>query len=218
MNISGSDLLNEWARASKQWQVIAQVNALYGLPPYLLHAVGSRETNLTNEVGDGGHGHGIFQLDDRSHTIPAGFDDDVNAQTEMAAAMLTALFLKYRDWISALNAYNSGSPNSANTTGGDYGPDVMGRQQFLLQQLGAPMTSGIWDTQIVDHYRDGSPGDGGTLSASELLSWAATHAAHSKDEVERLRADLPSIVAAAIAGAVVRIEIVTPQQKTLAPQ
>ena len=206
MRISPSDLLNEWARSSHQWTVIAEVNEAYALPPYLLHAVGSRETNLTNEIGDNGHGHGIFQLDDRSHVIPPGFDNDISLQATTAAAMLVALFHKYGDWVSACNAYNSGSPNSADTTGGDYGPDVMGRQVFLLKQLGAPVTDPVWDKQIVDHYQDGMP-NAHTLSTAEMLSWSATHAAHAKEAVAQLRADLPALVAAAVQGAVITVEI-----------
>lgn len=36
-----------------------------GLGPSLLLAMGSRETNLANIVGDGGHGRGWLQIDDR---------------------------------------------------------------------------------------------------------------------------------------------------------
>lgn len=206
MNISPSDLLNEWSRASTQWVVIAEANESYGLPPYLLHAVGSRETNLTNEIGDNGHGHGIFQLDDRSHVIPDNFDNDVPMQCAVAADMLVSLFREYGDWVSACNAYNSGSPNSADTTGGDYGLDVMQRQVFLLKQLGAPVTDPVWDKQIVDHYQDGMP-NAHTLSTAEMLSWSATHAAHAKEGIAQLRADLPGLIAAAVQGAVITVDI-----------
>jgi hypothetical protein len=58
----------------------------------LLFAVGSREANLTNEAGDFGHGHGVWQLDDRFHTLPGGgleqFDADVALQCATAAGML----------------------------------------------------------------------------------------------------------------------------------
>lgn len=215
MRISPDDLIAEMTRASKQWTVIGEVNEAYMLPPYLLHAVGSRETNLTNEIGDNGHGHGIFQLDDRSHTIPPGFMDDIKAQCTVAAAMLIALFHKYGDWVSACNAYNSGSPLSANTTNGDYGPDVMQRQVFLLKLLGDPVDA-VWDVQITDHYQDGMP-NAHTMTTGELLSWSATHAAHAKERaadavaaVDSLRADLPGIITAAIAGAVVKVTVQSP--------
>lgn len=195
-------------RASKQWAVIAEANQVYGLPPYLLHAVGSRETNLTNEIGDGGHGHGIFQLDNRSHTIPPGFDSDITMQAVTAAAMLSALYQRYGDWTSACNAYNSGSPLTANTAGGDYGPDVMARQAFLLQQLGVPVSDPVWDVPIVDHYHDGD-NPGATLPARDLVSWAATHAAHSNEAVRQLRADLPGLISDAIKNSVITVSIVT---------
>jgi hypothetical protein len=38
----------------------------YQFPPALLMAIASRETNMRNIVGDGGHGYGIMQIDDRS--------------------------------------------------------------------------------------------------------------------------------------------------------
>lgn len=215
MNIAGSTLLQQLTRASKQWGVIAEANQIYGLPPYLLHAVGSRETNLTNEVGDGGHGHGIFQLDDRSHVIPPNFDNDITLQALTAAAMLSALFRKYGSWVSALNAYNSGQPLSQYTAGGDYGPDVWSRQQFLLMQLGVPVSDPVWDAPIVDHYQDNS-NPGATLSARDLLSWAATHAAHAnensigaRNDLETLRQDLPGIVENALKNAVITVSIVT---------
>lgn len=219
MRISPSDLIAEMTRASTQWQVIGKANDELGLPPYLLHAVGSRETNLTNERGDGGHGHGIFQLDDRFHTIPPGFDGDIVAQSYTAASMLIALFRKWGDWLSALNAYNSGSPNSADTAGGDYGPDVLERQSFLLKLLGDPVSNAVWDVMITDHYQDGKP-DAHPLSAADLLSWSATHAAHAREGIEQgvealqaqfdaLRRDLPGIIRDAVKGAVISVEIAT---------
>ncbi|XYD06802.1 N-acetylmuramoyl-L-alanine amidase [Methylobacterium sp. NMS12] len=39
----------------------------YGFDPALLLAVASRETNIRQIVGDGGHGRGIMQIDDRYH-------------------------------------------------------------------------------------------------------------------------------------------------------
>lgn len=213
MNISSADLLNEMTRASKQWVAIGEVNELYGFPPYLLHAVGSRETNLTNEIGDGGHGHGVFQLDDRYHQIPAGFDGDVGMQAAVAGSMLHVLFQEYGDWVSACNAYNSGSPYSANTAGGDYGPDVMQRQAFLYKMLGDPVSDPVWGVQLVNHYHDTNQQAAPTLTAGDLVSWGATHAAHANEAIAALRADLPGIIQEAITNAVITVEIAT---KTLA--
>lgn len=144
MDISPTDLLAELRRARQAWPFIGETGFVWGLPPGMLWAVGSRETNLRNVVGDGGHGHGVFQLDDRSHVIPPGFDDDVYTQAGTAGRMLCGLHLQYGpDWTRALNAYNSGQPNTAGTAGADYGPDVLGRQQWIEQHLRSNATMSV---------------------------------------------------------------------------
>lgn len=131
MNISSNDLRSQFEQVRRDFPFIDEINDRAGFPKCLLHAVASRETNMTNEIGDGGHGHGMFQLDDRWHQIPDGFDNDVQAQANRAASMLAGLHAAYGNWLSALNAYNSGSPDTARTAGGDYGPDVLERQALL---------------------------------------------------------------------------------------
>jgi hypothetical protein len=131
VRISPKDLLTEYEHAKVAWPFIAEVNDAHGLPRFLLYAVGSRESNLRNVVGDHGHGHGVFQLDDRAHKIPPGFDHNIHAQAEEAAQILKANFHRFKDWVKACNAYNSGSPDTHRTTGHDYGPDVMERQAHL---------------------------------------------------------------------------------------
>lgn len=131
MNITPQDLLAQYQRANRDWPFITDTNTRYGFPPCLLHAIASRETDMRNIRGDGGHGHGVFQLDDRWHQIPPGFDQDVATQTETAARMLTDLHQRVGDWTLACNLYNSGSTDVNQTAGRDYGPDVMGRQQCL---------------------------------------------------------------------------------------
>jgi hypothetical protein len=157
MRISPRDLASEYVRAKAAWPFITEVNDSHGLPRCLLHAVGSRETNLRNVVGDGGHGHGVFQLDDRWHQIPPGFDQDVHAQAEKAAQMLKAFFNEFGDWMKACNGYNSGSPDTGRTAGGDYGPDVMARQSYLATlniPPGQGSTSAVfstWGTDVRTH-------------------------------------------------------------------
>lgn len=131
MRISPADLQAQFVRATRDWPFITDLNDQHGFPPCLLHAVGSRETNLRNVVGDGGHGHGVFQLDDRWHQIPPGFDGDVRTQTDTAARMLATLYQQWGDWTKALNCYNSGQPNTSGTANGDYGPDVLERRSCL---------------------------------------------------------------------------------------
>jgi len=69
-------------------------------------------------VGDGGHGHGVFQIDDRYHAFastPAAMDPAQNA--DYAAGMLSGLLQKYGGNVhAALSAYNAGSPAATGTT------------------------------------------------------------------------------------------------------
>jgi hypothetical protein len=69
MNISESDLEAQVARFGRhKREVIRRVLAALGtkhVSEALALAIGSRETNLANIVGDGGHGRGVFQQDDR---------------------------------------------------------------------------------------------------------------------------------------------------------
>lgn len=140
MNIAPSDLAAQSQRAALRWPFFRQVEVAHHLPLFLLTAVGSRETDLDpayteGAVGDGGHGHGLFQLDDRWHDIPEGFDTDPRLQAETAAAQLELLYRTEGDWVRALNRYNSGQGSTEGTTGHDYGPDVWERRAYLLAQL-----------------------------------------------------------------------------------
>ena len=95
-----------------------------GLDPTLLAAVAAQETggpgsnSGANVVGDGGHGHGVFQIDDRYHAFastPAAMDPAQNAN--YAAGMLSGLLQKYGGNVhAALSAYNAGSPSATGTT------------------------------------------------------------------------------------------------------
>jgi hypothetical protein len=70
-----------------------------------------------NVVGDGGHGHGLFQIDDRWHDFAktsAAMDPAQNA--DYAAGMIAGNLRRYGgDVRKALSAYNAGSPNAAGT-------------------------------------------------------------------------------------------------------
>lgn len=141
MDITESELSAQYQQASSQWPFIRQAELAHGLPKMLLFAVGSRETNLTNEVGDFGHGHDVWQLDDRSHVPPGGswqsFLANVPLQCTTAAAMLHSLLvISGNDVDQAACRYNSGSPFDSVTTGHDYGIDVVQRMQ-ALQRLEA---------------------------------------------------------------------------------
>jgi hypothetical protein len=137
---------SDYHRAAEQWPFITHIEEQYCLPHNILFAVGSRETGLHNIVGDHGHGHGVWQLDDRWHNIPHGFDKDPVAQAHVAAEMLQQLHQRFGDWEKALNAYNSGHPDAAHTTGHNYGPDVLHR----LHQI-----------DRIEHTDHAAPHDGG---------------------------------------------------------
>jgi hypothetical protein len=102
---------------------IAVAATRHHLEPRLLAAVAAQETggpgsdSGRNIVGDGGHGHGLFQIDDRWHAFarnPAAMDPARNA--EYAAGLLESNLRRYGgDVRAALSAYNAGSPTAAGT-------------------------------------------------------------------------------------------------------
>jgi peptidoglycan hydrolase-like protein with peptidoglycan-binding domain len=140
MEITEAELASQYQRANSAWPFIHQTELAHGLPRMLLFAVGSRETNLTNEVGDFGHGHGVWQLDDRSHTPPGGFmhfDANVPLQCAVAAAMLQGMLAITGGIVEEAAAiYNSGQPGELGTTHADYGIDVLERMEFLQRRFG----------------------------------------------------------------------------------
>jgi soluble lytic murein transglycosylase-like protein len=102
---------------------IASAARRHGLDPELLAAVAAQETGGPdsnaghNVIGDGGHGHGVFQIDDRWHTFassPSAMDPTQNA--DYAAGMLSDLLKRYGGNVhEALSAYNAGSPTAPGT-------------------------------------------------------------------------------------------------------
>ena len=102
---------------------IAVAATRHHLEPRLLAAVAAQETggpgsdSGRNIVGDGGHGHGVFQIDDRWHAFargPSAMDPGSNA--DYAAGMLESNLRRYGgDVRAALSAYNAGSPTAAGT-------------------------------------------------------------------------------------------------------
>ncbi|MHB8304767.1 MAG: transglycosylase SLT domain-containing protein, partial [Vulcanimicrobiaceae bacterium] len=81
---------------------IAAAARRHGLDPRLLAAVAAQETGGPgsnagrNIVGDGGHGRGLFQIDDRWHAFarsPAAMQPARNA--EYAAGLISGLLHRY---------------------------------------------------------------------------------------------------------------------------
>ncbi|MDQ6933371.1 MAG: transglycosylase SLT domain-containing protein [Candidatus Eremiobacteraeota bacterium] len=102
---------------------IARAAQRHGIDPRLLAAVAAQETGGPgskcgrNIVGDGGHGRGLFQIDDRWHTFArtsAAMDPAKNA--EYAATMISGLVKRFGgDVHKALSAYNAGSGDATGT-------------------------------------------------------------------------------------------------------
>jgi hypothetical protein len=73
-----------------------QAERAASLSPAILLAVASQETDMNDVVGDGGHGRGLFQIDDRSHgdflaregAAGAGAKPPIAAAARYAAALL----------------------------------------------------------------------------------------------------------------------------------
>src|ERR1700738_1137529 len=102
---------------------IAAAAARHHLDPRLLAAVAAQETggpgtdSGRNVVRDGGHGRGVFQIDDRWHAFartPAAMDPARNA--DYAAGVLESNLRRYGGRTrAALSAYNAGSPRATRT-------------------------------------------------------------------------------------------------------
>jgi hypothetical protein len=127
----------------------------YNLDPRLLKAVAAQETggpdcdSGRNVIGDGGHGRGLFQIDDRWHDFaktPGAMDPAKNAM--YAARMISDNLKRYGGNVrDALSAYNAGDPRASGTktTWADgqtlgYADSVMRHYQRLAQD-NAPETS-----------------------------------------------------------------------------
>ncbi|HTU68675.1 MAG TPA: transglycosylase SLT domain-containing protein [Candidatus Baltobacteraceae bacterium] len=137
---------------------IVQAAAKHGLDPALLAAVAAQETGGPganggrNVVGDGGHGRGLFQIDDRWHEFAkTGAAMNPSANADYAAGMLSGLLRRYGGNVrAALSAYNSGSPDGAGTetTWGDgqtldYADSVLRHYQQLEPHQGRPQRMSI---------------------------------------------------------------------------
>src|SRR3954452_17893019 len=99
MKITADQLAQQVALArSRGWlRSIAQAEKRHRLPTGMLLAVASRETNMQDIVGDGGHGRGLFQIDDRfhgdwlaKHGARGGRTPRIKDAAEFAAAMLAS--------------------------------------------------------------------------------------------------------------------------------
>jgi soluble lytic murein transglycosylase-like protein len=122
---------------------IARAARRHGVDPCLLAAVAAQETGGPgsnggrNVVGDGGHGRGLFQIDDRWHAFArsaAAMDPADNA--DYAAGMLHGLLAKYGNVAEALSAYNAGDPHATGTPT-DWGDEQLGYADSVMRHYSA---------------------------------------------------------------------------------
>ena len=149
------------AKANSILGDIQQAAEQFALPVDLLLAIASRETNITNELGDGGHGVGVMQIDVRYHPIaqqmivngrwqkPAGRLALIRQGAKILAGNVAAAQDHIHDPNQALRVatagYNCGIHNAivghyegdcdAYTTGHNYSADVFARRALFAALL-----------------------------------------------------------------------------------
>jgi hypothetical protein len=223
MNVTPDQLKQQLgaARAHGWLSVIAQAEQRHSLSAGLLLAIASRETNMTDEVGDEGHGRGLFQIDDRSHADflaregagGPGATPPIPAAADYAASMLASSLAGGKSSGVAANmlvkfacsAYNAGMGNAWSgyhdhgdsdrfTTGGDYGQDVIERLAAIAAELG--QGSGGVPAQLLEV---GVRGAAVTQLKSDLQVWFDVSA---PGEWETFGVDSSNAFGAALAKAV----------------
>ncbi len=160
-----AELAAELDRAQRKgWdRIMASVEADKTLPAGILLAIASQETDMNDVVGDGGHGRGLFQIDDRSHqdflarvgASGAGKKPPIPKAADHAGSLLASNITfgagkgvpQSRRLKFGLSAYNAGAGGAlkglqehgdpdARTTGGDYGASVLARFAMFQSLLG----------------------------------------------------------------------------------
>ncbi len=117
-------------------QTISDAAVRHNVDPYLLLAVGKQETdfgrgagyNRATGRGDGGHGYGMFQLDDRTASHRPNLEavaKNPGKAADVASGMLReALDHSHGDTSGALRYYNSGNIRGTTTLGEYHGHRV----------------------------------------------------------------------------------------------
>ena len=151
----------EAARANGILDDIKQAAKGLALPVDLLLAIASRETNIANELGDGGHGVGVMQIDARYHTIAqqlrlngrwkggpgrlALIEEGARILDSNIEAASTHIHDRDQALRVAVAGYNCGIHNAivghyegdcdAYTTGNNYSADVFARRALFAALL-----------------------------------------------------------------------------------
>lgn len=156
MRITEGDLRIEYNRAVVELAFIRPIEDKFGLWPWTLLALASRESNCHNVRQKNGKGLGYFQADYgvfKQFAPPndVAFLADPVGQAEFAADLLAGHYVYFRDvyryprpMYAAFCAYNRGrggvreaiklgkTPDSI-TAFGDYGTDTMQRYQLMTR-------------------------------------------------------------------------------------
>jgi Transglycosylase SLT domain len=183
------------------WPLISEAARRHGLDPRLLAAVAAQETggpssdSGANIVGDGGHGRGIFQIDDRWHAFartPAALDPAANA--EYAAGMLAGLLRQFGGNVhAALSAYNAGSPAATGTVTEWPDGSRLGYADSVLRHLGRLETR---DATLADamHPEPAQAGLEQLAASSPAAMPAASMPAISMPAVSNPAASMPASI------------------------
>jgi soluble lytic murein transglycosylase-like protein len=164
--------------------IVAQAEA-QGIPPAIALAVAQQESGIQQWTPDGnlvmgGAGDtGVFQIIP-STAAGLGIDaTDLNQNVQGGVSLLAQLYAQYGNWVSALSAYNSGSPTRS--TG--YANSVLGiasnQYGYSSDTPPAPVVS-VADYSSVDDsadlgddFSDVTGSLGGTVTIGILLAGLA---------------------------------------------
>ena len=135
------------------WPMIVVVARRYGFDPYIIAAIGDRETMWGTSsycrpkgaacLGDHGHGHGLFQIDDRWHPEFCAGEDwkDPEKNADYAIGKVLKPAVEELGYVTqGISAFNCGVGNVKKalklqkkidfyTTGKDYSEDVLHRAE-----------------------------------------------------------------------------------------
>lgn len=162
---------------------IAAAAERHHVDPVLLAAVAAQETGGPgsnagrNVVGDGGHGRGVFQIDDRYHAFArGGCAMDPAANADYAAGMIAGLLSRYGGNVrKALSAYNAGSPDARGTLTDWGGGQQVDYADSVLRHYGAIERSNSKENTMGLNIISGliSAGEGWLESGGNPLAAAA---------------------------------------------
>jgi len=147
-NWTENDLKRQFERAKKNgWiKTFKSAAATYQFPPEVLMAIASRETNMRNIIGDGGHGYGLMQIDDRSFPewCNSGLWKDPYAGIQKGALVLH----------SKQQTIRNGQGKSLRVGGRPFVGKANISKDDLLRTAVAGYNSGLWAYYNLTKYGD----------------------------------------------------------------